>query len=308
MSKQTGWLVAILTYFIYSSNSPLAKAVFNNGMSPATLLSSRFLVGALLFGATLLLTNLGTVKGDERPLNRQGYRVSLVCGILNGIALLSFFNSFIFLQASIASVLGIGCYLVFTLLILTGLGEAFTAVKGIRLLLGIGGVMLLVNPSGGAQVDPRGVFLIIIGSACFATQMILVQRYLKQHNLWQISTFQVVVPAIMMLLFWFIDGFRAGELDTFVPGMLGWITIIVLGVFSTFIGRWMTYKAVTTIGSGEMALISPLETALVILWSFLFLAERLTSMQWLGVFLVLIGVVLGQVLERTAVISRVQKT
>ncbi|MEM7333285.1 MAG: hypothetical protein AAF490_14440 [Chloroflexota bacterium] len=102
MSKQTGWFIAIATYFIYSSNSPLAKAVFNNGMSPATLLSARFLFGASLFLVTLAFTNWGVVKGEERPLNRQGFRVSLICGVLNGIALLSFFNSFIYLQASTA--------------------------------------------------------------------------------------------------------------------------------------------------------------------------------------------------------------
>lgn len=131
--------------------------------------------------------------------------------------------------------------------------------------------------------------------------MILVQRNLKQHNLWQISAFQVIVPAIMMLGYWLFEGARTGQLDTFVPGALGWITIIILGVFSTYIGRWMTYTAVSTIGSGEMALISPLETALVILWSFLFLGERLAATQWLGVCLVLIGVLLGQLLGKTAV-------
>ena len=83
-------------------------------------------------------------------------------------------------------------------------------------------------------------------------------------------------------------------------------TIIILGVFSTFIGRWLTYTAVSIIGSGEMALISPIETTLVIIWSFLFLGEWLSIWQWAGVFLVIIGVVLGQLITYLPSITKKQ--
>lgn len=298
MKKQTGWLIAITTYFIYSTNSPLAKAVFNEGMSPATLLSGRFLLGSILFVLTLTFTNLGKPKGNERPLDKKGHRYAVVCGILNGTALLCFFYSFDYLQASIASVLGIGLYLVFTLTLLLFWGERLTAVKLLRLTLGLCGVFLLVNPSGGVQVNQTGIYLILVGSFAFSLQMILVQHYLKPFNIWIITAYQVILPTFIVLLFWAFLGIQAGKFDLFVPGVLGWTAIIVLGIFATFIGRWLTFTAMTSIGSGEMALLSPLETALVILWSFLFLGEWLSPLQWAGAFLVIMGVLLGQLLTR----------
>lgn len=297
MSKRTGWFIAIATYVIYSSNSPLAKAVFNAGMSPATLLSGRFLFGSLLFLLTLLLTPLGRPRNGERPLDRNGVRYAALCGFLNGLALLCFFYSFDYLQASTASVLAIGLYLVYTLTLLLFWGERLTAVKLLRLALGLGGAFLLVNPSSGAVINPVGVYLILVGSFAFSLQMVLFQQYLKPFNIWQITAYQVLIPAVMVVCFWFFLGVRSGTFDLFVPGALGWVTIVVLGLFSTFIGRWLTFKAMSVIGSGEMALLSPLETALVLVWSFLFLGEWLTPFQWLGAFLVIIGVLLGQLLN-----------
>ena len=303
MRKKTGWLLALLTYFIYSTNSPLAKAVFNEGMSPATLLSGRFLFASILFVFAFRFTNLGTLKDGERPLDQKGRSISVIAGILNGVALLSFFHSFEYLQASTASVLGIALYLIFTLIILSFLGEKLTPIKLIRLILGLVGVYLLINPTGGGQVNLFGIGLIFVGSFTFASQMILVQRYLKSYNLWQITAIQVVLPAVIIVLFWLFEGVREGALDFFVPGLLGWTTIIVLGVFSTFFGRWLTYRAMSIIGNAEMALIAPLETALVIVWSFLFLGERLTPTQWVGALLVGFGVILGQLLQKTAVLQ-----
>lgn len=298
MQRRTGWLLAIFTYVIYSTNSPLAKAVFNEGMSPATLLSGRFLFGSLLFGLTLSLTNLGVTKGDERPLTPLGKRVTIFCGVLNGTALLCFFYSFEYLQASTASVLGIGLYLVYTLTILAFWGERLTAVKLLRLALGLGGVILLVNPGGGVHLNPVGLGLIVVGAFAFALQMTLVQRYLNGFNLWRMTAVQVYIPTGMVLVLWLFLGVRNGELDTFVPGVLGWITIVVLGIFSTFVGRWLTYAAIGAIGSGEMALLAPLETMLVIVWSFLFLGEFLTPLQWLGAILILSGVLMSQLVAR----------
>jgi drug/metabolite transporter (DMT)-like permease len=165
-----------------------------------------------------------------------------------------------------------------------------------RLILGLSGVFLLVNPSGGAQVDSKGVGLILVGSFCFSMQMILIQHYLQPYNIWRVTAYQVMIPALITTTFWGIQGIQAGHFDFYVPGLLGWSTIIILGVFSTFIGRWLTYTAISIIGSGEMALISPIETTLAIIWSFLFLGEWLSVFQWVGVFLVIIGVVLGQLI------------
>jgi drug/metabolite transporter (DMT)-like permease len=41
------------------------------------------------------------------------------------------------------------------------------------------------------------------------------------------------------------------------------------------------------IGSGQMALLSPVEALLTVIWSMLFLGERLSPVQWIGSLLIL---------------------
>ncbi|MEZ4620703.1 MAG: DMT family transporter [Caldilineaceae bacterium] len=71
------------------------------------------------------------------------------------------------------------------------------------------------------------------------------------------------------------------------PGRSGWISIVSLAIISTFLARLLFVSAVDRIGSGQMSLLSPLETLQTLIWSMLFLDERLTVLQLMGGALVL---------------------
>jgi drug/metabolite transporter (DMT)-like permease len=53
------------------------------------------------------------------------------------------------------------------------------------------------------------------------------------------------------------------------------------------------FNAVPRIGGGQMAMLSPLETFLSVIWSILFLGEHLTALQWLGGLLVMVSAALA---------------
>ena len=66
--------------------------------------------------------------------------------------------------------------------------------------------------------------------------------------------------------------------------------VIMLAFFSSWIGRFFSYRAVAILGSGEIALLTPTETLLAITWSVLFLGEWLLPSQWLGALFIIFGV------------------
>jgi drug/metabolite transporter (DMT)-like permease len=63
--------------------------------------------------------------------------------------------------------------------------------------------------------------------------------------------------------------------------------IVVLAVVSTYFARLALFAAIARIGSGQTALLWPLQTLGAIVLSVIFLQERLTPIQWVGGFLVL---------------------
>ena len=280
--------MAFASYLMYSMNSPIARRAFLDGMKVDTLLAYRFLIGAILFVLTISLTNLGQAKKGEKPLDRFGLVAGIGSGLLNGIAIYLFFHSLNLLPASFAAVLGIGLFVIMVIGLLTIFGEKFTILRGVRLLLGLAGVWLMVGPSG--DLGSTGVIFLAIGSACFALHMITMQWYMSEYNTWVVATIVVCTTAALLVILWLITGSISGQLDFAIPTFYSWVAVIFLAVLSSWIGRFFSYRAVAILGSGELALLTPTETLLAIVWSVIFLGEWLTPFQWVGAALIIAGV------------------
>lgn len=278
--------MALAATVAYSLNSPVAKAAISAGMEPITLVVARFPLGALLFGATLSLTRLGQPTGDQKPLDRKALLIGFGSGIINGCTLAALFGALRYIDASVSAVLSIALIQLFTLGLLTLRGEPITQRHLIRLGLSLAGLYLLFGLQGG--IDARGIMLIGLGSLLFSIHIVSVQWYLSAYNTWSVTTLLVTSASVIVILLWWISG-----APTYIPGWIGWMTIAVQVLIATYIGRILTYGAIQRIGSGQFALLSPLETALTVLWSVLFLGERLGSSQWAGTGLILVSALLA---------------
>lgn len=288
MNRKTGFLMAFASYLMYSMNSPIARRAFLDGMQVDTLLAYRFVIGALLFILTISLTPLGKTKKWEKPMDRFGILAGIGSGLLNGMAIYLFFHSVNLLSASIAAVLGVGFYIIMVISLLTIFGEKFTLLRASRLILGLSGIWLMVGPSG--DLGSAGVLWLAVGSFCFAFHMITMQWYLSEYNTWVVGTIVVCATAALLVFFWLFNGARSGTIDFAIPTFSSWLAVLFLAILSSWIGRFLSYRAVSILGSGELALLTPIETMLAITWSVLFLGEWLELWQWFGAVLIITGV------------------
>lgn len=293
ISKHLGWIFALTATLAYSTNTPLAKAVIEAGINPTTLLTARFILGSLLFGSTIFLTSLGQPTATQRPLDQRGALIALGSGGVNGLMLLCFYWALTRINASISSPLSIALIPIFTFIILRFGGEQVTQRHVMRLALSLLGIYFLMGFSG--RIDFWGILLVVIGAFLFSAHIVSVQWYLQAYNTWAVSALMVAAATIIICLLWLID-----VRDFYVPGLFGWVAIVVLGVVASYLGRIMTYMAITTLGSAQMALLSPLETVLTIFWSVLFLGESLSAVQWLGAVLIIGSLLLVAVRPQVA--------
>ena len=291
MSKRIGWICAIVAIVAYSTNMPIARGAILQGMAPTTLLLGRFLLASALYGVTMGGMVLRAKSTDdlidgERPLDRFGLSVGLASGFVNGLMMVAFFSALKTVSASISSLMSISLIQIFTLALLAFLGESMTVRKMIQVVIGVSGLGLLVGLGGTA--DLFGILLIVTGAMLYAGHIISVQWFLRPYNTWTVTSLIVVAATVAVVMLWVITG-----QSTFIPAPLGWIAIVVQGIVATCIGRILTYKAINLIGSGQFALLTPLETALSVTWAALFLAESLLPVQWLGTVLILFGALLA---------------
>ena len=286
MNRRVGWTLALLATITYSTNTPIGRGAILAGLDPVTLLTARFVTAGLLFGVTLGVTSVGYAQPGQMPVDRRGFWIALASGVLNGIMIACIFVALTRVSASVNSMITIALIPTFTLLLLAWRGEPLTVRNLTRLGIGLAGLYLLVGAGG--RVDPGGVALLVIGSALYAIHMVSVQWFLRPYNTWMITTLIVVGAGAVLALMWLARG-----ADTYVPGWFGWTAILFQSVVATYLGRMMTYNAVKIIGSGQFTLLAPLETMLTIVWSVLFLDERLAPLQWLGAVLILVGALLA---------------
>ncbi len=279
-AQTTGWALAIFTQFAFSLATPIVKAAVLIGLVPTTVLVVRLLITTSLLGLTVLVT-----APQHFRIDRRGLLVCGVAGTINAFGMLGYFWSLKWLSASVAIMVYTLSPLVL-LVLLALIGERFTHRNLVRVGLGLAGVYLLIGPGG--QVSLIGVALALTAVFSVPIQLILMQLFLRQYD-WRAVTFYLSLVMLCVLsLWWVIQG-----AEWHAPGIQGWLLMVVLAVVTTYLSRLAQTNAVARLGAGQVGLLAPLETLLTVIWSALFLSERLTFIQTLGGGLILLSALLA---------------
>lgn len=275
-----GWVLGLSATTGFSIATPLSRHAILIGMSPTNLLLGRMVISVVLLGIFFILN-----KSAHTKIDRRGMLVVGVVGVCNGISTMTFYESLRFLDASMAIMI-FAANPVVVLGLLALRGEKFTYRQLVRVGLALGGVYLLARPGGGVSLI--GVLLVLATIAIFSVQMVGVQWYLQEYDSGAVTFYIAAMATLVTFAWWRIQG----EV-WYVAGAQGWLTIILVAVVSTVLARLCFYKAIQKLGSGQMSLLMPTEMLLAVIWSLLFLGERLTLVQWLGASLILISAVLA---------------
>jgi drug/metabolite transporter (DMT)-like permease len=275
-----GWGMAFFAILFFSVAPPITKYVIILGVEPGLLLAIRYVVSTLLLFSTIAAT-----APDRLRIDRRGLWFCIISGILFGSAVLSFTWSLTRISASVASII-VALYPLVVLGLLAFRGERFTYRNIIRLALGLGGVYLLVGPGG--QVDSLGVLLVIGTCFAFALYLVFMQWFLKDYRGQTVMLYVVATITVFTSGLWVVQGAEWKPVS-----WQAWLGIGALVLFGTYVGQLALFAAVRQLGSGQMALLNPVEPFLTVIWSYLFLQERLTLLQWSGGILILLSMLLA---------------
>jgi drug/metabolite transporter (DMT)-like permease len=269
-----GWALALLSLLAFSIAPPISKAIIGLGINPTAMLVARFVITTTLLASTMSLAGK-----ERRRIDRRGMALGVAAGLINGVGMLSFFWSLTRLDTSVASMV-FSVNPIVTLGVLALRGEKYTYRNLIRLGLGLAGLYLLIGPGGG--VDWGGVALVAVSICTSSIHLAFLQWFMQGYDSRSATFYPTAGMMAVILGYWLVQG-----LPWRAPGTGGWLGIVVLAVVCTYAARLLMVVAIRHIGSAQIALLTPLETLLTVVWSLLFLGERLTPVQWLGGVLIL---------------------
>ncbi len=273
---QTAGMLSVLLSAVIFGFTPVLAAISyqggNNGVNMA-FLRALLPIPVLAFLA----------RKAPRPTGRQvkgGLRLGLV---LFGCTLL-LYSSYAFIPVGLATTLHFLYPLYVVLYEKVVQKKPLGRNKTLGLLLGLAGLALFLDISGGIP-DPRGMALALLSGVCYAAYIILLGREAEQPMpLYQLMLTVSVSGAALCGA----AGLATGSLTLALTGK-AWICAATVAMLAAVVACVLFQAGVRSVGKANAAIFSLLEPITSIAFSLWLLNDRLSAVKMAGCGVILLG-------------------
>ena len=283
-SKQLKWVYLIALALVWGSSFILIKRGLV-GLTPMQLGSLR-----IIFAALFLLL-IGFKSLSKIPLRQWKY-IALTATLGTFIPAFLFAIAQTQIDSSVSAILNSLTPL--NTMILGGLafGLNFKRSQVFGVIIGLIGTFLLII-NGAIHHPDRNYYytiLVIISSICYATNVNLIKKYLSDLSPLSITTGNFLVLLFPALIVLFFSGFF--EVIAVESVQHSVLYIIILGVVGTGIANIIFFKTIQISSPVFATSVTYLIPIVAFSWGLLD-NEMLTPVQFLGAFIILVGVYLS---------------
>lgn len=282
MSLQTkGVILAIISAICYGMNPLGALFLYEEGLNVNSVIFYRFIFASILLAIFML------IKKDSFYLKFKEIILLALLGLLFGISAISLFNSFLYMDAGLASTV-LFIYPIFVAIIMAlFFKEKNSIITILSIVFAFIGVVLLYE-SDGANVSNFGIFLVIVSSLCYAIYIVIINQYLKISAL-KVTFYSMLFCTITILIHSFFDSsLNIMPLVNFNM----WFYTIFLALVPTIISLLFLIKAIQLIGSTSASILGALEPLTAVLIGVYVFNEKITFWLVIGILFILFGVIL----------------
>ena len=280
MNTRQGLIAILIAAAGYGTASIFAKMAFSQGLDTFTVLTVRYSLAALIMWFYLLLSR------THRPLEKNQRPLILMAALSGNILIpILYFQGLQRLPISLFAILSY-TYPAFVIL-LSGLvlKEKIQSHQRTALILTMTGCAVMFW-SRDFRFDLMGIALATGASFSYAIYILGLARYLKAIRPARAMTYTISTAAVVFLIY----GALTGRL--LAPSPSGWAILTMMAVFSTAAASIAFFTGVQMIGPSRAALISTVEPLFTILLAMLIFNERITGLQGLGGFMVILALLI----------------
>ncbi len=282
--RQLGFFLMALSALGLASSNIIVKLIHLNAELPAGHIGIwRFTIAAPLMWISLMIK-----KPSDGWMPKSTWRF-LGLGIVFAIAS---FSSIFALERLAPSLYVIIIYIYPSLVVLYSLisGKRVPRLYWFGLPLTIVGLILTTYDFGQSiVVDTLGVLITLLNAWGMASYVILSEHVFASGTSRHLGTTWMATST--MLVGWLASLF----LGISLPRTLnGWLLMLAFGIFGTMLPLLAMNTGLQLIGAARGALINMLQPVLAVLFSVIFLGDRLSLQQWIGGALVILAVILLQ--------------
>lgn len=297
-----GIALTVVSAFAFGSGALFAKPVYTEGVGWHPLMAWRFLVGAGLAWAWILV--MTRFRGRPLGLRRRDLAVSIALGVLYTGNSATYFAGLETVSASLAALI-VYVYPAIVAVLSLRVGHAL---RGRRawgaLALALAGVALAVGNISAADTPPlTGLILVAASPVIYAVWIVLSARLSGEGRAGvgreagggadPLAAGAVMLTATAAT-YW-VSALALGR--PVLPAQIpegAWFGLAGIGLVSTFIAVLAFYAGAHRIGAARASIVSTVEPIWTIALAGLLFGESLTPLQLVGGAMILAGVVIAQ--------------
>jgi drug/metabolite transporter (DMT)-like permease len=242
------------------------------GASPLAVVAIRTILAALL-----LLILIAIFKRSYLFIYPAGLLGCLLAGWINGVGSLFYYSALGRIDASVGQLL-YSLYPLFVAFWLFLDRQAPSRLTLIRLGIAIPAVYLLIQ-AGHSRIDIIGVLQMLVASALYALHLPINQRVLYDMPAPTVTVYTLLAMGAVVAPTFIFSSTHTIPNEIVIWGPLLGLTLV------TFLSRLMLFMGVKHLGGMQTAILGLSELFITIVMSQIWLGEKLSTWQWLGVAL-----------------------
>ena len=287
------FILLIILSAIWGSAFFAIKVGLNN-FSPTSVASLRLII------ASIFLLFLFYIQKKDIIFTKEVIFLLIIIGIIGNFIpfyLISWAEQFI--PSSTAGMLmAIGPIITLVMSHFLTKNEKFSLMKFISIIIGLIGVFFIFNINSlnnilnNSSVDILAKLLVILAAFGYMLSNIIAYEKLNDIDSFSITTFATTFGAIFSLPFFVYDlSINDFNYDFEINSVYA---IIYLGIFPTAIAFQFRYYITKTSGPVFLSYVAYLIPVFAVIWGYILLSEKIGLQSLIGIFLILLGVYLGQ--------------
>jgi drug/metabolite transporter (DMT)-like permease len=277
-----GYLLGALSAASYGIN-PLAVNLYNDGFNTDSVLFYRYALAIVFIGILMLL------QGESFKINRKETLQLLFMGILMSISSISLFESYNYIDVSIASTL-LFVYPALVTIIMMLFYKERPSISIILALLGVGlGITLLNKGEVSSSQNIFGVSIVILSSLTYAIYIVMTQKSSTLRNL---SSLKLSFYALTFGILLFVARMICGNELYPLTNMSHYGYVITLALFPTLISLTAMAKAIKYVGPTPTAIMGALEPVTAVILGIIILGERPSIWAYIGMIIIVASITL----------------
>lgn len=272
---------AVIAFGLLASMS-WGTADFNGGIASRRLPAVAVVAVAHLLGLLLLLA-IAVLSGETIP-PATDFVWGALAGVAGTVGLVSFYQALSYGRMGIAAPLVAVLAVSVPLVVGVAANGLPPAVQLGGFALGLGS-LILVSYSDGRLPDQKTLLLALAGGIGFGIFLLFIDRVESHTVFWPLVAARATSASVLLLIT------RAARLEWKPRDQRHWLTILAAGLLDVF-GN-VFFMLATRAGRLDIAaVVSSLYPAMTVLLAWMFLKERLSRIQMIGIVAALIAIIL----------------